>query len=299
MIAAVTARAFDIAVELAPAGVRVRRLPDGREDAAFVLPDSEDAETIDALPELSRLRVLQTLSAGTDWIEARVPTWASLCNARGARDASVAEWVVGALLGDAYGQLTAARTRRWSTAKPWELQGALVLIVGFGSIGRAVKRRLEPFGVTVIGVARHARNGVHDTGELPALVEQADAVVVLTPLTAATTGLFDAALLARMRDGALLVNAGRGRVVDTDALVAELKSGRLRAVLDVVDPEPLPDGHPLWDTALAITPHNAGDTAAADERAVRFGAEQLVRFASGERLHNVVRAAREHGHGHG
>jgi phosphoglycerate dehydrogenase-like enzyme len=166
-----------------------------------------------------------------------------------------------------------------------------VLIVGFGSIGRAVKRRLEPFGVTVIGVARHARDGVHATGELPALVERADAVVVLAPLTPETTRLVDAALLARMRDGAVLVNAGRGGVVDTGALVAELETGRLRAVLDVVDPEPLPDDHPLWELASAITPHNAGDTAAADERAVRFGAEQLVRFAHGEPLRNVVREA--------
>jgi phosphoglycerate dehydrogenase-like enzyme len=143
----------------------------------------------------------------------------------------------------------------------------------------------------VIGVARRAREGVHSVAELPAVVGQADAVVVLAPLTPETKGLVDAALLARMRDGALLVNAGRGRVVDTGALVAELESGRLRAVLDVVDPEPLPDDHPLWDLALAITPHNAGDTAAADERAVRFGAEQLVRFARGEPLLNVVRAA--------
>jgi phosphoglycerate dehydrogenase-like enzyme len=271
--------------------VEVRRLPDGRDAAAFVLPDWQDRETIEALPQLERLRVVQALSAGTDWIEARVPAWATLCNARGARDVSVAEWVVGALLGDAYGQLTAARTRRWSDAAPRELYGATVLIVGFGSIGRAVERRLEPFGVTVIGVARRARDGVHATGELPALVEQADAVVVLTPLTPQTTGLFDAALLARMRDGALLVNAGRGGVVDTGALVAELESGRLRAVLDVVEPEPLPDGHPLWEVALAITPHNAGDTAAAEERAVRFGAEQLARFARGEPLQNVVRDA--------
>ena len=291
MIAAITARAFDMAAELAPAGVEVRRLPDGRDAAAFVLPDWTDRETVEALPQLERLRVVQALSAGTDWIEARVPGWATLCNARGTRDASVAEWVVGALLGDAYGQLTAACTRRWSDAAPRELHGATVLIVGFGSIGRAVERRLEPFGVTVIGVARHARDGVHATGELPALVEQADAVVVLTPLTPQTTGLFDAALLARVRDGALLVNAGRGGVVDTGALVAELESGRLRAVLDVVEPEPLPDGHPLWEAALAITPHNAGDTAAAEERAVRFGAEQLARFARGEPLQNVVREA--------
>ena len=291
MLAAVTARAFDLACELAPVGVEVRRLPEGHDAAAFVLPDWKDRETIDALPRLERLRVVQALSAGTDWIGLLVPAWATLCNARGTRDAAVAEWVVGALLGDAYGQFTAARTRRWSDAVPRELHGSTVLIVGFGSIGRAVQRRLEPFGVTVTGVARHAREGVHATTELPVLVEQADAVVVLAPLTAQTTGLVDAALLARMRDGALLVNAGRGAVVDSAALVAELKSGRLRAVLDVVDPEPLPDDHPLWEAALAITPHNAGDTAAADERAVRFGAEQLARFARGEPLRNVVRAA--------
>jgi phosphoglycerate dehydrogenase-like enzyme len=289
MIAAVTERAFDTSARLAPAGVEVRRLPDGVESAGFLLPEWHDREVLDALPRLERLRVVQSLSAGTDWIEERVPAWATLCNARGTRDAAVAEWVVGALLGDAYGQFTAARARRWSDKKPRELLGATVLIVGFGSIGLAVERRLAPFGVTVIRVARNAREGVHAVGELPALLGQADAVVVLTPLTPETTGLFGAGLLARMRDGALLVNAGRGRVVDTDALLAELSSGRLRAVLDVVDPEPLPDDHPLWEAALAITPHNAGDTPAADGRAIRFGAEQLARFARGEPLQNVVR----------
>jgi phosphoglycerate dehydrogenase-like enzyme len=289
MIAAVTAHAFDAATELAPAGVEVLRLPDGRDAAEFLVPDWGDRETVAELPRLGRLRVVQVLSAGTDWIESRVPGWATLCNARGARDAPVAEWVVGALLGDAYGQFSAARTRRWSDALPRELQGAHVLIVGHGSIGRAVERRLERFGVTVTGVARHARDGVHAIRELPGLIDRADAVVVLTPLTPETEGLFDAALLARMRDGALFVNAARGRVVDTDALMAELRSGRLRAVLDVVDPEPLPDEHPLWGAALAITPHNAGDTGAADDRAVRFAAEQLVRFAGGEPVQNVVR----------
>jgi phosphoglycerate dehydrogenase-like enzyme len=292
MIAAVTDRAYALAAELAPAGVEVLQLPDGREAAAFVMPDWEDRETLDALSGLTRLRVVQALSAGTEWIEPRVPDWATLCNARGARDAAVAEWVVGALLGDAYGQFTAARTRRWSHSLPRELQGAHVLIVGFGSIGEAVRRRLEPLGVTVTGVARSARDGVRAVADLPELVGHADAVVVLAPLTAETRGMFDSALLARMRDGALFVNAGRGRVVDTDALLPELQSGRLRAVLDVVDPEPLPDDHPLWDEALAITPHNAGDTPAADERAVRFGVEQLGRFARGEPLQNVVREAR-------
>ena len=291
VIAAVTDSAFGVVAGLVPDSVDVRRLPDGRDEAVFLLPDWADRETLRALPGLEPLRVVQTLSAGTDWIEASVPGWVTLCNARGARDAAVAEWVVGALLGDAYGQFAAARSRRWSDAVPRELQGATVVIVGHGSIGREVDRHLKPFGVTVIGVARRARDGVHAVAELPALVGQADAVVVLAPITPETDGLVDAGLLARMRDGTLLVNAGRGRVVDTDALVAELESGRLRAVLDVVEPEPLPDDHPLWDLALAITPHNAGDTEAADERAVRFGAEQLVRFARGEPLLNVVREA--------
>lgn len=289
MIAAVTDRAFDVVAELAPDGVEVRRLPDGRREAAFLLPDWFDRETMRELPGLERVRVVQSLSAGTDWLEGRIPAWATLCNARGTRDAPVAEWVVGALLGDAYGQFEAVRERRWSDAKPRELQGSTVLVVGFGSIGRALKARLEPFGVTVIGVARRGRDGVHAVDDLPDLIGEADVVVVLTPLTEETGGLFDASLLARMRDGALLVNAGRGAVVDTGALVDELEAGRLRAVLDVIDPEPLPDGHPLWDLALAITPHNSGDTAAADRRAVRFAADQLVRFARGEELQNVVR----------
>ena len=293
MIAAVTPSAFEAAVELAPADVEVLQLPAGRERAAFVVPKWDDRETFSALPRLERLRVLQVLSAGTDGIESRMPPWATLCNARGTRDAPVAEWLVGALLGDAYGQLEAAHRRRWAEVAPRELQGSHVLIVGFGSIGEAVRRRLEPFGVTVTGVARHARDGVHSSDELPSLVGQADAVVLLAPLTPETERLFDAAMLHRMRDGALLVNAGRGRVVDTDALLRELESGRLRAVLDVVDPEPLPDDHPLWDAALAITPHNAGDPPTADERAIRFGAEQLARFARGEPLLNVVRAATE------
>jgi phosphoglycerate dehydrogenase-like enzyme len=290
VIAAVTARAYEVVAELAPDGVEVRRLPDGLREAEFVLPDWQDEETRTALPRLEPLRVVQSLSAGTEWLEPHVPPWATLCNARGARDATVAEWVVGALLGDAYGLFAAARERRWSDAVPRELQGSTILVLGFGSIGRALRRRLEPFGITVIGVASRARAGVHALSELPELIGAADAVVVLLPLTADTTGLVDAELLARMRDGALFVNAGRGRVVDTDALVTELRSGRLRAVLDVVDPEPLPDDHPLWELALAITPHNAGDSPAADERAVRLGAEQLVRLVRGEPLLNVVRA---------
>lgn len=295
VIAAVTADALEAVAAHAPAGVEVRPLDDARlGDVAFLVPSWRDLGDVD-LAALPALRVVQALSAGTDWIEARVPPWVTLCSARGARDAVVAEWVVGALLGATSGLLVAARERAWRYAPPVELLGATVVIVGYGSIGRAVAARLEPFGVTVRGVARRAREreGVHGVDALPALLPEADAVVLLTPLTEATRGQFDAAMLARMRDGALLVNAGRGATVDTGALLAELRSGRLRAVLDVVDPEPLPDDHPLWQAPglLALSPHVAGDSPAADARAARLAGEQLARFARGEPLRNVVRAA--------
>jgi phosphoglycerate dehydrogenase-like enzyme len=303
VLAAVTARAAHAVAAAAPPGVEIRILPDGYEDAAFLVV-SDDPPVLDALPALRAARVVQTLSAGTEWIEARVPPWATLCNARGARDVAVAEWVVGALLAAQHGLLRAAHERAWddgerATPSPAErggawgidLAGTTVLIVGHGSIGRAVAARLAPFGVEVVGVAHTAREGVHGVDALPALLPDAGAVVVLAPLTDATRGLLDASLLARMPDGALLVNAGRGPVVDTGALVAELERGRLRAVLDVTDPEPLLAAHPLWSLALAITPHNAGDSPAADERATALAAEQLGRFARGEPLENVVRAA--------
>jgi phosphoglycerate dehydrogenase-like enzyme len=301
VIAALTADAWAAAEAEAPAGVELRRLPDGLEEAAFVVPAWDDKDAVELLPRLGSLRIVQTLSAGTDWVEDRVPPWAALCNARGTRDIPVAEWVVGALLGALYGQFTAAAERAWDHRRPRELHGRTVLIVGHGSIGRTVKDRLHAFGTRVIGVASKARKGVHGIDEIDALLPAADAVVVLLPLTGDTRGLVDAPFLARMRDGALFVNAGRGAVVDTDALVAELERGRIEAVLDVVDPEPLPAGHRLWELALAITPHNAGDSPGGDERAARLAAKQLARFARGEPLNNVVRAPsapREGVHGH-
>jgi phosphoglycerate dehydrogenase-like enzyme len=289
VIAAVEDEAFVAMRDSAPPGVEVLPLRDGLEEAAFIVPRSEYPDVLDALPGLTAVRVVQTLSAGTDWVEDRVPAWATLCNARGSRDIPVAEWVIGALLGAVYRQFRSARLRTWDYAAPRELHGMTVLILGHGSIGRAVAERLARFGVRVIGVASRARDGVHGVDELPALLPAADALVVLAPLSAATRGMVDAGVLARLRDGALVVNAGRGAVVDTDALVAELSTGRLDAVLDVTDPEPLPPDHPLWDLALAITPHNAGDSRAADERAVALAIDQLARFARGEELRNVVR----------
>jgi phosphoglycerate dehydrogenase-like enzyme len=164
-----------------------------------------------------------------------------------------------------------------------------VLVVGAGSIGAAIARRLEPFEVSVTLVARRPRDGVHGVASLPELLPAADVVVLVVPLTQATTGLVDAAFLAAMADGALLVNAARGPVVDTGALTAELATGRIAAAVDVTDPEPLPAGHPLWDMPnFLLTPHVGGSVYGLLPRAYRLVGTQLRRYVAGERLDNVV-----------
>ena len=177
----------------------------------------------------------------------------------------------------------------WAHGQRQSLADKTVLIVGYGSIGAAVETRLRPFECDVLRVARRARDGVAGFGELPTLVEWADVVVLTVPLTDQTRGLVDAAFLARMRDGAVLVNVSRGPVVDTDALLAELFARRIGAALDVTDPEPPPADHPLWSAPnLILTPHVGGNTSAFRPRAVRLMTAQLERFARGEPLANVV-----------
>jgi phosphoglycerate dehydrogenase-like enzyme len=169
-----------------------------------------------------------------------------------------------------------------------------VLIVGYGSIGAAVERRLAGWEVTIERVARRARPGTQDAPvlgieSLPEALPRADVVVLLVPVTDETRGLADAKFLSCMKDGALLVNAARGPIVDTDALLRELNSGRLRAALDVTDPEPLPDGHPLWKApGLLLTPHVGGMVTGGRARANAVVRAQLGRYAAGEPLENVV-----------
>jgi phosphoglycerate dehydrogenase-like enzyme len=257
----------------------------------FVVPNWEVSRDLGAL---SGLKVIQTRSAGVDWIVDRVPDGVTLCSARGARDAAMAEWVLWAILADykAAGVAAAQQaSRTWKHLDLRDLAGARVLLLGHGSIGVAVEERLRPFEVAeVVRVARSARDGVHGVDELERLLPGVDVVVNLLPATPQTNGLFDARMLAAMRDGALLVNAGRGTTVDTDALLAALHEGRVRAVLDVMDPEPLPEDHPLWGAPNAIlTPHSAGDTPGAERAAWALAGEQLRRYAAGEELRNVVR----------
>jgi phosphoglycerate dehydrogenase-like enzyme len=278
----------------APQGVEVFPIDQGLDlqTIDFLVPSSEPSTVLDRLSGLDRVAVVQVLSAGTDWIEDRVPPQATLCSARGARDGPVAEWVVGALLGVTTRLLECARLDTWTDRTLTDLAAWTVVIVGMGSIGRRVAQRLTGFGTDVIGVASRARDDLHGVDELDSLLPRADAVVVLSPLTRATRGLIGARELSALREGAVIVNAARGPVVDTDALLAEVRTGRLRAVLDVTDPEPLPDGHPLWTApgVLSITPHIAGDSALGHARAAALAGDQLARWCAGQELTNVVRA---------
>lgn len=244
------------------------------------------------LKRMTGLRLLQTVTAGVDAYVPHVPPKAVLCNARGVHDAGTAEWAVGAMIAmqrEFPGFAAAQARREWAYHHTGVLADSTVLIVGYGSIGEALERRLTGFEVEIVRVARTARENVHGQDELPGLLPAADVVVLLVPATPGTAGLVDAAFLARMKDGALLVNAARGSVVDADALLAELRAGRLRAALDVTPVEPLPADHPLWTApGLFITPHVAGSTPASVRRTRELVREQVIRHLTGRPLANMI-----------
>ncbi|WP_031087697.1 2-hydroxyacid dehydrogenase [Streptomyces sp. NRRL WC-3549] len=291
-----------------PEGLNYRFWDGGRDYPAdpancafYVVPYMKGPDVaVRPLERMSAVQVVQTLSAGIDHVEpglASLPAGVRLCNAKGVHEASTAELALALILaslrgfpGFVHGQ----DKEEWRSGFYPALADKSVLIVGYGSIGAAIEDRLEPFECArVVRVARSARTTgrgpVHALDELPALLPEADVVILSTPLNASTQGLVGAGFLAAMRDGALLVNVARGAVVDTQALLAELESGRLRAALDVTDPEPLPAGHPLWHAPhVLITPHVGGSTSAFRPRAKRLLAGQLSRFAAGEPLRNTV-----------
>jgi phosphoglycerate dehydrogenase-like enzyme len=252
-------------------------------------PGVPDNGFLEALP---RLRLVQLLSAGAEKFLGRLPEGVLLCNARGAHTPSTAEWAMAAILAAQRGIPFFVREQaagRWSFTTHSSLVGARVLIVGAGDIGQTIGRMLAGFDVELTYVARTAREGVRPTADLPQLLPDADVVVLIVPVTPETIGMVDAAFLAAMPDGALLVNAARGRIVDTDALVAELSAGRLRAALDVTDPEPLPEGHPLWSApGVLITPHVGGEVPQTGARAAATAVDQITRVLAGEPLANVV-----------
>lgn len=287
-----------------PDGVSLVTEPEADVELA-VLGIDQQSRLSSLIPALTSLRVIQSLNSGVDWLLPTLPATVEVYNASGVHDAAVAEWIVAVLLSlrRRLPDLREAQQRgEWivntndATANgappigPIDtLEGGNVVIVGFGSIGRALATRLSPFGIRVQGVARRARPDALTLDALPDLLPSADAVVLLVPLSEATERLVDANFLARMKPGAILINAARGRLVDTEALIQALRRGNLFAAIDVTDPEPLPSGHPLWQAPnLVITPHVAGAVASWKARAYRFTREQLLRYVNGQPLLNRV-----------
>ncbi|WP_017569915.1 2-hydroxyacid dehydrogenase [Nocardiopsis halotolerans] len=262
-------------------------------------PSTQGAdERIDMIARMPSLEVVQLLSAGYEHVLPLVPENVTLCNGRGLHDASTAEHALALILAARRNLprwALAQREHHWDSAPVGSLADSRVMIVGYGSIGQAIESRLLPFETEVVRVASRARpdEGVHGVDELHALLPDTDVVVLVTPLTETTRGLFGAREFALLRDGALVVNVGRGAVLDTGALLAE--KGRVRAALDVTDPEPPPADHPLWSApGVLLTPHVAGGSAAFYPRARAFMDAQLARWATGGELANVVRpGARE------
>ncbi len=293
----------DIHNRLADLADRVRLI---RWDLAAPLPD-EDAAAVemvviphyhvraggfDVLHTLPNLRVVQLPSAGFEHAVSHVPAGVTVCNGRGVHSSGTAELAVALTLAMQRGLVASVHAMaegRWHNPMLSSLADRRALVVGAGSVADAVVARLLPFEVEVTVVGRTAREGVRGVDELSSLVGDADVVILTVPLDRTTHHLVDAELLARMKDGALLVNVARGKVVDTDALLAELESGRLRAALDVTDPEPLPADHPLWRAPnVLITAHQGGNSDATYPRIAALVRRQLERLLAGDEPLNVV-----------
>ncbi|WP_170163254.1 2-hydroxyacid dehydrogenase [Bogoriella caseilytica] len=295
----------EIAGAIAEAGVDVETVV-WRQDSADEVPAGElligvrpsNPEASERLGEIEGLRHIHVPSLGFEWVEEYVPEGVTLSNSAGTIEEGTAELTLAmilAVLREIPQAVDQQREGRWDAGfTASSLQGARVLMLGYGGVGQAIARRIEAFApesITPVGSRAREENGTHIHGadELPELLPQADVVVVSLPHTDKTAGLVDADFLAAMPDGALLANIGRGPVVDTQALLAELSTERLRAALDVTDPEPLPDGHPLWSApGCLILPHVGGATSKVWELTLDLIVEQTRRMAAGEDPRNIV-----------
>jgi phosphoglycerate dehydrogenase-like enzyme len=261
-------------------------------DVAVWMPPFAQVDIAGIADGLPALRVIHLPTAGADQLPERLRTDVTVHTMRGVHDSAVSEWIVAAMLAvtrdlHTYTRQQAAGRPRLRVSR--RLDGSRITVLGYGSIGRALEDRLCGFDVALTRVARTARPGVLSVDELDAVLPETDVLVVLAPLTPGTRSLVGAERLALLPDGALVINAGRGPVVDQEALAAELGARRLRAALDLSEPDPLPDGHALLaEEDLLYTPHIAGVTADVYPRMGTFFGDQLRRMLRGEALHNAV-----------
>ncbi|HKP07549.1 MAG TPA: 2-hydroxyacid dehydrogenase [Microbacterium sp.] len=284
-------------------------LPDGVELVVWPMDAAAPRDRFDIVvpPYMSLARALsrlegvevglvQSQSIGFEGVADILPEGMVFANAASVHETSTAELAVGLAIAaqrhlDAFAVDTAAG--RWAPVFAQSLADRRVLLLGYGGVGKAVAARLEPFEIELTPVASRARDedgvAVHGIEELPELLPQAEIVILTLPGGEATQGLVDDAFLSALPDGALIVNVGRGTLVDTDALVDHVRRGRIRAALDVTDPEPLPEGHALWGLpGVLIAPHVGGASSAMRPRVAKLVRTQIERLAAGEPPINVV-----------
>lgn len=305
---------FPAGVELIPVSNRMDR----DVEAEVWIPDPYATRAMKTWPHLRGVRLVLSLMAGTEWIPATVGPHVTICNAQGAHNISTAEWTIAATLAvlkqfplfldiqrsgnwrrrneasEAYAAISGDKHPHHPPVMLEELTGKTVLLVGYGAIGKEIERMLTPFHVKLLRVARtrRAEPEVYAINEINSLIPRAEVIILIVPYTQETRWLIDREQIGLMRQGTLLVNAARGAVVQTEAMVAPLQSGQIRAALDVTDPEPLPEGHALWSCPnVLITPHVAASSPQFARRALQIAAAELRRYMSGEPLRNVVQTA--------
>lgn len=266
-----------------------------RQTTFYVIPYGGAPGSMQVMAKMPKLEIAQLLWAGVEYARPFVPEGVRLCNGRGIHDAATAELAVGLALASLRGMAQSVRnqaTHTWSRELNYiSLADRRVTILGYGSIGAAIEKRIAPFEVEVTRIARRGRDNplVHPITDFDDILRTTEVLMVVVPLTPETTGLLDARRLSLLPDGATIVNVARGPVINTDALLGELNRGRLNAGLDVVDPEPLPPSHPLWDLPnCIITPHIGGGTSAFWPRAKKLVHENISRYLNDEPLLNEV-----------
>jgi phosphoglycerate dehydrogenase-like enzyme len=305
---------FSSEVELIPLSDKL----DHDVDIDVWIPDPYPTRAQRIVPRLHGVRLVLSLMAGTEWIPGAMGPHVTICNAHGAHNISTAEWTLSAILAMLkyiplyldvqrsgewkrrfeapahYSRITGDTQPHYPPVMQEELTGKSVLLVGYGAIGKEIERMLGPFNVEMTRVARTARGNpkVYSIEELDKLIPQAQIIVLILPSTAETRHLISTRQLELMKQGTLLVNAARGPIVDTDALAHALNAGRIRAAVDVTEPEPLPLEHPLWKCPnLLITPHIGGSSTQFAPRSIKTAELELRRYIAGEPLRNVVQAA--------
>ena len=244
------------------------------------------------IPDMKGLKIIQSPNAGVDDVLKIRPEGVTLCNAAGVHDASTAELAVALSIASRRGFADFAADQaagRWVHVRKPSLADSNVAIVGYGNIGKMIGTMLENFEVSVTAFSRSGKDGALTFDHFDRMLPTFDVIILIVPLNDQTRHLMNAQRLAAMKNGGALINVARGAVVDTEALIAELNSGRITAGLDVTDPEPLPAGHPLWSTKnVIITPHVGGDSEAFTPRGRKLVEEQLARYASGQPLLHIV-----------